>query len=223
MGISQLGCFMNLEIFLDSFEMVGISKYATYLTGITTNPLILAKNFQNEQLFEKQLAEITSAYPNLLINLQLKSDTADKMVEQAKLIAQRGENFIVKIPLHEEGLKALKIISNMGIKTNGTLCFSLFQARVAQDYGANYISPFLGRLEDAGENIEEFMYKLNDLMFESKILAASIRNIKHVELAIATHSAAITISERIFESIFNMQLLIGGQKLFDDAENKLNK
>jgi TalC/MipB family fructose-6-phosphate aldolase len=208
----------KLEIFLDTFDIESIEKYADFITGITTNPLILAKYINGKKDFLEKLAQIMKNHPNLLINLQVTEPTASGMIEEAKhIIEQFGNRIIIKIPLNFEGLKALKEISKMGVMTNGTLCFSLFQAKVAQDYGVTYISPFLGRMEGAQDNIIEFIHNLVNLMVSSKILAASIRNVRHVEIALQAKCDAITVNEVVFESIFKMPLLLDGQRLFDEA------
>ena len=169
----------------------------------------------------KQLQQMLQQFPGLLINLQVSSAKADQMVQEASKISEYGENFIVKVPCTFEGLKALKEIGKLGLKTNATLCFSFVQAKMAQDLGATYISPFLGRMQDAGHDIAEFVYKLRKVVVSSKILAASLRNVEHVELAVAVGCDAITINEQVFDSIFSQSLLQKGQAMFD-ALNKIS-
>jgi len=213
-----------MEIFLDSFDISGIEKYADYLVGITTNPSILSDCGTLADM-EKRLHEVAAKFPNLLINLQVTASSAHEMVLEARKIAAYGDNyrdnFIVKVPSTFEGLKALKEIAKMGLKTNATLCFSLAQAQMAEDFGATYISPFLGRMQDAGENIEEFIYNMRNVVVGSKILAASLRSPEHVGLAISAQCDAITISEQVFDSLFELPLLKTGQELFAKA-NKLS-
>jgi len=206
-----------MEIFLDSFSIESVEKYSTYLTGITTNPTIIAKNFTNMVDFKNQVQRLIDAFPNLLINLQVGKNTWQEMVQEARVIAEYGANMIIKVPSTFEGLSAIKEITKMGLRTNATLCFSLVQAQIAQDMGATYISPFLGRMEDAGTDIEEFIHNMRNVITSSKILAASLRNVEHVELAVGACCDAITISENVFDAIFEQNLLIDGKNMFDSA------
>lgn len=206
-----------MEIFLDSFEFDSLQKYEPFLHGITTNPLVISKSFIDTDNFFAQLKRITEAFPSILINLQVTETSAEGMIKEARNIADLGPNFIIKVPLNCEGLKALKEISKLGMKTNGTLCFSLFQAVVAQDYGVTYISPFLGRMEDAQDDILGFALNLRKVIKSSKILAASIRNVRHVEIAMQALCDAITLNETVFEKIFTMPLLLNGETLFAEA------
>lgn len=206
-----------MEIFLDAFNYDLIEKYSSFICGITTNPLIIAKADINVDQFFEELKRITNAFPKLLINLQVVGNTAEGMIEEAKFIASLGENFIVKIPLNFEGLKALKEIAKMGVRTNGTLCFSLFQAKLAEEYGVTYISPFLGRMEDAQDDIMNFIHNLRSVITKSRILAASLRNTRHVEIAVQANCDALTVNEVVLEKMFNMPLLKDGERMFEEA------
>lgn len=206
-----------MEIFLDAFDIDLIAKYEPFLVGITTNPLILSKSIQTKDEFLQKLHAIIARFPNLLINLQVTTDTAESMIEEAKKIKDLGKNIVIKVPLTFEGLKALKEIAKMDVRTNGTLCFSLTQARIAQDCGVTYISPFLGRMEGAQDNIIDFINNLSRIITSSKILAASIRNIRHMEIAMQAKCAAITCNEVVFEQIFSNPLLLNGKQMFDEA------
>lgn len=209
-----------MEIFLDSFNYEGIKKYLPYLTGITTNPTIISTECSDRIDFQTKLKALSELGEEFLINLQVQAKDAAGMIEDAKKIIEYGPNFIVKIPLNFEGLKALKEIKKLGCRTNGTLCFSLFQAKVAQDYGCDYISPFIGRMEDNGEDIEEFMYSMRNILTYSNILAASIRNAHHLELALKAEADAITLSEKVLDQVFELPILVKGVELFDQANEK---
>lgn len=210
-----------MEIFLDSFSIESVEKYSAYLTGITTNPTIIAKSFENMVDFKNQVQALVKTFPNLLINLQVTKNTVQEMVQEARVIAEYGPNLIVKVPSTFEGLSAIKEITKMGLRTNATLCFSLAQAQIAQDMGATYISPFLGRMQDAGNDIEEFIHNMRNIITSSKILAASLRNVEHIELAVGACCDAITISENVFDSIFQQKLLVDGKNMFDSV-NKVS-
>lgn len=206
-----------MEIFLDTFEHEAIAKYASLIAGITTNPLVLSKSVENKDAFLLALNKIVTNFPDLLITLQVTEDTSEKMYEEACKIRDLCKNVVIKVPLIFEGVKALKKIVTLGAKTNATLCFSLFQAKIAEDLGATYISPFLGRMESANDNIKEFAMNLTSTIKHSKILAASIRNLRHAEIAMQANCAAITLNETVFDMLFNSPLLLNGKQLFDEA------
>jgi transaldolase len=208
-----------MEIFLDSCNIEHIRRFADSIVGITTNPTILKKHF-NEESPIKGILEIANAFPDLLINLQVCSTLWSDMVEDGKFIASLSDRFIVKVPLNEHGIIAIKHLSQLGIKTNATLCFSLMQAKLAQNAGATYISPFLGRLEDAGEDLDIFMDNLRFSIFDSKILGASVRNLEHCNKVVEYDFDAITIGADVFSSIFDIELLkIGERKFAEDSYN----
>jgi|GEM_PF-1480847 len=214
--------FLNLvkfcmEIFLDAFDIEQIRKYRPFLRGITTNPLIISKSVDNQSDFYEKLQSILSTFPDLLINLQVTKPDADGMIAEAAKIAEFSPNMIVKIPLTFEGLKAIKEVSKMQIPINGTLCFSLIQAKMAEDSGVKYISPFLGRMEDSGEDIASFVDKLVKSVSGAKILAASIRTARHLEIVTQAKCAAFTCSQSVLDNIFDNNLLVGGLVSFQEA------
>lgn len=205
-----------MELFLDTCDAVFIEKYSAIITGITTNPTIVNQFFKTSSDFVKAMLDLVEKYPNLLVNLQVSSNTETEMIEEGFRIASLHKNFIVKIPLTLTGLKALKVLAYAGIKVNGTLCFSLFQAIVAQDLGVTYVSPFLGRMEDAGTNIVEFLKQMRSST-NIKILAASIRNLRHIETSIATNCDAMTLSISALSEVFEISLLKKGMEIFEQT------
>jgi transaldolase len=207
-----------MEIFLDTFDIAAIEKYQHIIKGITTNPVIIKQYCASFDEFSSKLKSIQTSFPHLLINLQVTQETASEMVKEAEKLMKYGTQIIIKVPLTLEGMKALKEIAKTGVKTNGTLCFSLFQAKLAQSLGATYISPFLGRMQDAQVDIANFMSSLNTIIDKSVILAASVRNIGHVEIAMAT-SKAITLNEVVLDKLFAMPLLKDGHDLFKKAKS----
>ncbi len=203
------------EIFLDSFNLKDILKYQNILSGITTNPSIMAEHLNIQDTLNSLFK-----LEDFKINLQVKDDLADKMIQQGLKLSNLNKNIVVKIPLTCEGIKAIKFLSSQNIKTNGTLCFSLLQALKAQDAGASYISPFLGRMEDAGCDIETFCKILNEKITTSKILAASVRNEKHLDLAFQ-YAHSVTVGSKILDSVFESSLLINGRSIFAKAYKDL--
>ena len=180
-----------MKSFIDSANVEDIRKANEMgvICGVTTNPSLIAKEGRD---FGEVIREITSIVDGP-ISGEVKATTteAEGMIAEGREIAKIHKNMIVKIPMTVEGLKAVKVLSGEGIKTNVTLVFSVNQALLAARAGATYVSPFLGRLDDINENgaalisdIVQAFQMAGDI--ETKIIAASIRNVLHVtECALA--------------------------------------
>lgn len=180
-----------MKFFIDSANVEDIRKANEMgvICGVTTNPSLIAKEGRD---FGEVIREITSIVDGP-ISGEVKATTteAEGMIAEGREIAKIHKNMIVKIPMTVEGLKAVKVLSGEGIKTNVTLVFSVNQALLAARAGAAYVSPFLGRLDDINENgaalisdIVQAFQMAGDI--ETKIIAASIRNVLHVtECALA--------------------------------------
>jgi len=171
-----------MEFFLDTanLEEIKTANQWGIVDGITTNPTLIAK--ENED-YHKRLKDISQIIKGP-ISGEVISTKYEEMIEEAKKLANIAENIVVKIPIIEEGLKAINKLTEMGIKTNVTLCFSANQALLAAKCGATYISPFLGRIDDIGQDglelISDIRIIYDNYNFDTKILAASIRNPYHV-------------------------------------------
>ena len=137
-----------MKLFIDTANVEEIKKAASMgiVCGVTTNPSLIAKEGRD---FHKTIQEITEIVDGP-ISAEVISLQSDKMVEEAIELSKIHKNVIIKIPMTDEGLKAVKILSSMGIKTNVTLIFSAAQALLAAKAGATYVSPFVGRLDDVG-------------------------------------------------------------------------
>ena len=180
-----------MKFFIDSANVEDIRKANEMgvICGVTTNPSLIAKEGRD---FGEVIREITSIVDGP-ISGEVKATTteAEGMIAEGREIAKIHKNMIVKIPMTVEGLKAVKVLSGEGIKTNVTLVFSVNQALLAARAGATYVSPFLGRLDDINENgaalisdIVQAFQMAGDI--ETKIIAASVRNVLHVtECALA--------------------------------------
>ena len=180
-----------MKFFIDSANVEDIRKANEMgvICGVTTNPSLIAKEGRD---FGEVIREITSIVDGP-ISGEVKATTteAEGMIAEGREIAKIHKNMIVKIPMTVEGLKAVKVLSGEGIKTNVTLVFSVNQALLAARAGATYVSPILGRLDDINENgaalisdIVQAFQMAGDI--ETKIIAASIRNVLHVtECALA--------------------------------------
>jgi len=174
-----------MKLFIDTANVADIKRANDMgiICGVTTNPSLIAKEGRD---FKEVVTEIASIVDGP-ISAEVISLEADKMVEEAKPLAAIHKNIIIKLPMCEEGLKACKRLTAMGIKTNVTLVFSAAQALLAARAGATYVSPFLGRLDDIGMEgmnlIGEIVEMFDASNIQTEIIAASIRNPIHVTAA----------------------------------------
>lgn len=173
-----------MRFFIDTANVEDIRKANEMgvICGVTTNPSLIAKEGRD---FKEVIKEITSIVDGP-ISGEVKATTTDAegMIEEGRQIAAIHPNMVVKIPMTVEGLKAVKVLSAEGIKTNVTLIFTANQALLAARAGATYVSPFLGRLDDinqAGiELIDDIVTIFDNYDIDTEIIAASIRNPIHV-------------------------------------------
>ena len=178
--------FKPMKFFIDTanLEQIKEAQDLGILDGVTTNPSLMAKEgiSGKEAILNhyKTICEIADGD----ISAEVLSTTYEEMIKEGEELAALHPNIVVKIPMIKDGLKALRYFSNKGIKTNCTLIFSAGQALLAAKAGATYVSPFLGRLDDIsvdGMNlIEEIRIIFDNYMFDTEILAASIRSPMHI-------------------------------------------
>ena len=163
------------------------------IEGVTTNPSLVAKEGKD---FTGLLQEIISVVDGP-ISAEVISLDSEGMVAEAEPLAAMSPNIVIKIPMTAEGLKATKILTAKGIKTNVTLIFSLNQAMMAARAGATYVSPFVGRLDDVGANgiqlVQDIAEAFKCYGLDTKIIAASIRNINHIAQAIKVGAHFATV------------------------------
>ncbi|MDU5150151.1 MAG: fructose-6-phosphate aldolase, partial [Anaerococcus prevotii] len=182
--------------------------------GVTTNPSIIKKEGKDFETVVKEIASIVDGP----VSAEVTSYTYDEMVEEARKLAAWKENIVVKIPMTEDGLKAINTLSKEGIKTNCTLIFSVSQGIMAMKAGATYISPFMGRIDDMGESGKKLIENLRRIIdiygYESEIIAASIRHINHLEQAALAGSHIATIPGSIFEKLWTHPLTTSGIESF---------
>lgn len=205
-----------MKLFVDTANVEEIKRANDMgiICGVTTNPSLIAKEGRD---FVEVVKEITTIVDGP-ISAEVISLEADKMVEEALPLAQLHKNIVIKIPMCEEGLKAVKILASKGIKTNVTLIFSAAQALLAARAGATFVSPFLGRLDDIGTNgmilIEEIsdIFKLHDI--NTEIIAASIRNPIHVIDAARAGCDIATVPFKVLEQMLHHPLTNSGIERF---------
>ncbi|SMB86298.1 transaldolase [Desulfonispora thiosulfatigenes DSM 11270] len=205
-----------MELFIDSANLEDIKKAAELgvISGVTTNPTLIAKEGRN---FQEVIMEITKLVDGP-ISAEVIGLTKDQMVKEARELVKIHPNIVIKIPMIAEGLKAIKELSKEGIKTNCTLIFSVNQAILAANAGATYVSPFVGRLEDIGEEGIGLVAKMAHVFeiydYKTKIIAASIRNPKHVDQVAEVGADIATVPYKVIDAMMNHQLTDKGVDQF---------
>lgn len=210
-----------MKLFIDTANIDHIKEASTWgvIEGVTTNPSLIAKEGRD---FKEAIDIITKLIPGP-VSAEVTELESDKMVKQARELVKWADNIAVKIPMTEEGIKATSVISKEGIKVNMTLIFSANQALLAAKAGAAYVSPFVGRLDDIGQDgmlvIEEIVQIYETYAIETEIISASIRHPRHViESAIAGADIA-TIPYGILKQMFKHTLTdVGLKKFMSDCE-----
>lgn len=203
-----------MEFFLDTANTADIEQYKDLIAGVTTNPSLIAREGRD---FKTVVKEIT----NLVlgpISAEVTATTAPEMIAQAHELVKLAPNVVIKIPMTVEGLKAVKQLHAENINTNVTLIFSLSQGLLAASAGATYISPFIGRLDDIGADgtklIQELRQGLDNAKVSTKIIAASIRSVKHVEKVALAGADIATIPTAVFSKLFEHPLTEKGLAAF---------
>lgn len=210
-----------MKLFIDSAnveEIREISKWGI-LTGVTTNPSLIAKEGRD---LREVIVEITQLVDGP-ISAEVIGETSDKMVEEAEELAKIHPNIVIKIPMTEEGLKAVNILNDKGIRTNVTLVFSAAQALLAAGAGASFVSPFVGRLDDVAHDgiklVEDIAYIFEIHNIDTEIIAASIRHNLHVVDAAMAGAHIATIPYNVLKHMLNHPLTdIGIERFLADWE-----
>ena len=207
-----------MKFFIDTAKVEDIKKANDMgvICGVTTNPSLIAKEGRD---FNEVIKEITSIVDGP-ISGEVKATTVDAegMIEEGRAIAKIHPNMVVKIPMTVEGLKAVKVLTAEGIKTNVTLVFSANQALLAARAGATYVSPFLGRLDDistAGiDLIQDIVQIFDNYGLETEIIAASIRNPIHVTDCALAGAHIATVPYKVIEQMTKHPLTDAGIEKF---------
>ena len=205
-----------MQLFLDGSDIDKIREYCELglIDGVTTNPSIILKSGKNMIEVISELAGIVSGS----VSAEVSALDSDTMVQEGVKLAEIAENVTVKLPITWDGLKACKTLSNKGISVNMTLCFSSSQALLAAKAGAEYVSPFIGRLDDINlegiDLISDIKLIYSNYKFSTKILAASIRTINHVKQCARLGADVATIPLDIFEKLVKHPLTDSGLSQF---------
>ncbi|HUO93631.1 MAG TPA: fructose-6-phosphate aldolase [Rhizomicrobium sp.] len=210
-----------MKLFIDSADPKEIAECAAtgLIDGVTTNPSLAAKTGLN---FLESLERICALVPGS-ISAEVLAVDAQGMISEGERFAKVAKNVTIKVPLTWDGLKACRALSDNGHKVNVTLCFQPVQAMMAAKAGATYISPFIGRLDDAGQDgmelIREIRHIYDNYDFKTEILAASIRHVTHVRDCALAGADVATLPPAIFRALIQHPLTDKGLAAFlEDAK-----
>ena len=207
-----------MRFFIDTANVEDIKKANDMgvICGVTTNPSLIAKE---GRVFEEVIAEIASIVDGP-ISGEVKATTTDAegMIREGREIAKLHPNMVVKIPMTAEGLKAVKVLSAEGVKTNVTLIFTANQALLAARAGATYVSPFLGRLDDISVRGVDLISEIAQIFevagIETEIIAASVRNPMHITDCALAGADIATVPYKVIEQMTHHPLTDAGIKKF---------
>jgi transaldolase len=203
-----------MKFFIDTANVSEISEMAWLIDGVTTNPSLVARE---KRPFEEIIAQICDIVDGP-VSAEATALDADGMIEQGKELAKIHDNVVVKIPMTEEGMKAVVGLSEAGIRTNVTLVFSPNQALVAAKCGAAFVSPFVGRIDDVGGDGMALVSQILDIYdqygFDTEVIVASVRHPQHVLDAALLGAEIATVPYAILKKLFDHPLTDVGIERF---------
>lgn len=205
-----------MKLFIDTANLDEIKEVSSWgvLAGVTTNPSLIAKEGRDFKTVVKEITDIVDGP----ISAEVVSEDYEGMLVEARDLAKIHKNIIIKVPMTKEGLKAVSILNKEGIKTNVTLIFSANQALLAARSGASFVSPFVGRLDDIGNEGINIVADIADVFnifgIETEIISASIRNPIHVLQSAKAGADIATIPYKVFNQMLNHPLTDSGIKQF---------
>lgn len=207
-----------MNFFLDTANLEEVKQAYSWgvIAGVTTNPTLVSREGKID--FHTRVREIAEVV-NGPVSAEAVSLERDKLIEEAKVIAKIHPEVVVKIPLCPDGLGAVKELCKLGIKTNVTLVFTANQAVLAAAAGATYVSPFVGRLDDIGEDGMKLVYDIVEIFniygIETKIIAASLRHPSHVFQCAKAGADFATVPFKVLQMLFNHPLTAKGIDQFN--------
>jgi transaldolase len=206
-----------MKFFLDTANLNEIREAASFgiADGVTTNPTLISK--EGDVDFKKHIAAICEIVQGP-VSAEVTSQDKEGMIREGLEYSKIAPNVVIKCPLTREGLKATRQLDDQGIRVNVTLCFSAAQAILAAKAGASFISPFLGRLDDVGQNglilLQEIVEVYQNYSWKTEILAASLRSPIHVIEAARLGADIATVPFKVIDQCFNHPLTDKGQAQF---------
>ena len=213
-----------MKIFIDTANTDEIREAASWgiLSGVTTNPSLIAKEGKDFKSVVKEITEIAESSPSDIfsVSAEVLSDDAEGMIREAHELIKIHEVITIKVPMTEEGLKAVSILSKEGIKTNVTLIFSPNQALLAARAGATFVSPFVGRMDDIANDGAGLIADITEIFeiygIETQVIAASIRTPKDVPQCAKAGADIATIPYGVLKKMFKHPLTDKGIQQFKD-------
>ena len=214
-----------MKIFVDTADLKEIEELASWgvIDGVTTNPTLVAKTGLSFKDIVNKIFDLIDGP----ISLEAVSTKAEDIVKEARELSRIHKNVVVKIPMTEEGLKAIKQLSREGVKTNVTLVFSANQALLAAKAGATYVSPFVGRLDDIGhdgmEVVRDIVQIFRNYDIKTKVIVASVRHPLHVIEAARIGADIATVPPQVIRKMIKHSLTDVGVKRFLEDWKKVPK
>ncbi len=203
-----------MKLFIDSANLDEVRELAWLVDGVTTNPSLVARE---KVPFEETIARLCELVDGP-VSAEVMSLVADEMVREARPLARIHKNVVIKVPMTEQGMKAVRTLSSEGIRTNVTLVFSANQALVAAKCGASYVSPFVGRVDDVGgggmDLISDILDVFQNYVFPTEIIVASVRHPRHVFEAASLGADIATVPHAVLKQLFRHPLTDVGVERF---------
>jgi transaldolase len=205
-----------MEFFVDTADVTEIREVAStgLLDGVTTNPSLVAKSGRDFRQVVKEICSIVEGP----VSAEVTALETDSMIAEGQSLAKIAANVAIKVPLTWDGLKACRVLAQSGLKVNVTLCFNANQALLAAKAGAAFISPFVGRLDDAGQDGMELISEIRQIYdnydFDTEILAASVRSVNHVKYAALAGADIATVPVAVMKALVKHPLTDKGIESF---------
>jgi len=211
-----------MKFFIDSadVEEIKLANSRGWVDGVTTNPSLIAKSGRSFEAVIKEICKLTQGP----VSAEVISLQSEEMIKEGIALAKWAENVVVKIPMCEEGMIAVKRLTAEGIKTNVTLVFSVMQALLAAKAGATMVSPFVGRLDDIGSDgmamVNEVVQVYRNYDFATEVLVASVRSPMHIQTAALMGADIATIPFKVMQQMTGHPLTTKGIEMFLADWNK---
>ena len=205
-----------MKIFLDSADIDEIRELnkTNFIDGVTTNPSLIAKSGRNILEVIEEICSIISGP----VSAEVTATDYETMMLEANRFIKLAKNVSIKVPLTRDGLQTCRTLSEKGVSVNVTLCFSPSQAILAAKAGASFISPFVGRLDDIGQNGLDLIYDIveiyNNYNFKTEVLVASVRGVHHIVESAKIGANIVTIPAKTFKEMYNHPLTDKGLASF---------
>ena len=205
-----------MKIFLDSADIDEIRELSktNFIDGVTTNPSLIAKSGRNILEVIEEICSIISGP----VSAEVTATDYEAMMLEANRFIKLAKNVSIKVPLTRDGLQTCRTLSEKGVSVNVTLCFSPSKAILAAKAGASFISPFVGRLDDIGQNGLDLIYDIveiyNNYNFKTEVLVASVRGVHHIVESAKIGANIVTIPAKTFKEMYNHPLTDKGLASF---------